>query len=150
MKYVFFSLLLISCRPHHYGPVTISKMAMKWEKEQWKKMGIKEEDFETAAKKNRLFQFILPKKLGTGVSCKAYGKGCVGAKTAQVGLIKFVMVEYETERQAYSAALQLDQYYKYNWLFDEVVNESILEKFVSEAFEAVRAKEENIKGPTVP
>ena len=139
----FLLFLLITCKnDHHYGRVALLNMALEWEKRQWRKMGIKDKDFALAAKNNKLFELILAERLGDGPSCKSYGEGCIGAKVAKVSLATFIIVEYQNEGQAKQAALQLDQYYKYNWLFDEVKGEPVVTYFVKDAFGAVRAKTE--------
>ncbi|MCY4524785.1 MAG: hypothetical protein OXB84_08605, partial [Halobacteriovoraceae bacterium] len=119
----------------------------EWEKKQWRKMGIMEKDFEMAAQKHRKFELLLAEELGKGVDCRNYGSGCVGARKAKVGLTTFIIVEYRNEGLARLAARQLDQYYKYNWLFDEVTDEPVAIYFVQEAFGAVRAKEESTTPP---
>ena len=136
-------LVLISCKEdRHYGKTALLNLAFEWEKKQWRKMGIKEQNFEQAAKEHRMFSLVLADQLGKGPNCRSYGDGCVGAKKAKVSLSTFVIVEYQNEGQARLAALQLDQYYKFNWLFDEVTDEPIAAYFVKEAFGAKRAQEE--------
>lgn len=141
--------LLTSCEfSRYYGRKTVLKMAKKWEEEQWRKAGW--ERGETKRNRDRPpplhFELLKSQNFGERMTCGNYGEGCVGAEKAKVRLVTFVMVEYEKEEQAREMALKLDQYYKYNWLFDEVTNEPVIESFVKSVFGARRAHGQGLQG----
>ncbi|MFZ4715693.1 MAG: hypothetical protein ACOYL6_18360 [Bacteriovoracaceae bacterium] len=75
--------------------------------------------------------------LGQGVKCTDYGPGCVGAHTVALKRVEMIAVEYDTEESAIKDAVRLNAYYIKNWIFDDVTDEPVLEKFVIEAYGAV-------------
>ena len=83
-------------------------------------------------------EIILPKDMDSGVKCTNYAKGCISGHEIKVRKVIMIAVEYEKEEQACADALRLDQYCKFNWLFDDVHGEPVLEDFVVKAFGAVR------------
>ena len=48
----------------------------------------------------------------------------------------------ETQEQAKALAERLDLYYKYNWVFDDVAGEPVLEDFVVRAYGAAKPSKE--------
>lgn len=56
------------------------------------------------------------------------------SKTLIYERLKFYAVEFETEEQAKSEALRLNQYYSRNYLLDRVEGEPILEDYVIATF----------------
>lgn len=79
------------------------------------------------------------------VLCSHYRKeGCIpgSGKRIKVRLVELLVIEYEHVNQACLAALEIGQWYAYNWLFDDVTNEPVLEDYVVKAFDA--------KKPTTP
>lgn len=82
---------------------------------------------------------LLPENLTAGIKCDNYGLGCKGAFKAKVRLVEMVLVEFENTAQAREAALKYRQWYAYNWMFDDVTGETVLEDFIKKAFGAQRA-----------
>lgn len=77
------------------------------------------------------------------VLCSGYRKeGCVSGsgKRIKVRLVELLVIEYEHVAQACLAAQEVGQWYAYNWLFDDVTNEPVLEDFVVKAFGAKKPK----------
>ena len=75
------------------------------------------------------------------VVCSQYPyQGCIegSGKRIKVRLVELLTIQYETVREACSAARSIGQWYAYNWLFDDVTNEPVLEDFVIRAFNAER------------
>jgi len=50
--------------------------------------------------------------------------------------VELLVIQYETSQQACLAAQEVGQWYAYNWLFDDVTNEPVLEDFIQKAFAA--------------
>ena len=91
-------------------------------------------------------EIILPKDLESGVKCEDYGgkeAGCVNGKRAKLRKVVITLVQFQTEDQAKLIAEKIDQYYKFNWLFDDVRGEPVLEYFVQQAFGAERPAAKN-------
>ncbi len=75
------------------------------------------------------------------VVCNHYPyQGCVpgSGKRIKVRLVELLVIQYETRREACRAAQAVGQWYAYNWLFDDVADEPVLEDFVRQAFDAVK------------
>jgi hypothetical protein len=89
---------------------------------------------------------ILAKDLKSGVRCVGeagemfYGQGCLAAFKVQVGPIDMIALEFDSEESAKAEALRLDQWHYKNWVFDDVTNEPTLERFIQQAFGAIRPK----------
>jgi len=88
---------------------------------------------------------LIPKDLGSGVKCISdsgvliYGEGCIGAFQVKVGLLDLIALEFKTSKLAQKEATRLGQFYYKNWVFDDVADEPVLERFVIEAYGAKRA-----------
>ena len=95
-----------------------------------------------ATKADTTFTWVIPKDLNSGIKCSDYGKGCMNGHMAAVRKIDFVMVKFDSTQAAKEEALRIDQYYAQNWVFDDVANEPIVEKFIMETFGATRPLEE--------
>ena len=50
-------------------------------------------------------------------------------------------MEFETEEAAKAEAKRLNQYYVRNWLFDEAMNEPVLESFIKKVYNAKPGRE---------
>ncbi len=73
------------------------------------------------------------------VLCGHYRKeGCVAGsgKRIKVRLVELITLQYEHTKQACLAAQEIGQWYAYNWVFDDVTNEPVLEDYVVKAFDA--------------
>ena len=56
----------------------------------------------------------------------------------KIGVLKAIIVRFDSMNNARKEAKRIDQYYKYNWVFDDVAVEPKLERFVEKAYQAVR------------
>ena len=112
-----FLIFLISCNFNTLSPKQIRELSLKYDPE-WRE--------------------VIPENMETYVHCSDYGPGCVSVKEAFTSNITFIMVQFKNEEQACKNAAVLGEYCLKNWLFDEVVDEPILERFVEEAFGAIR------------
>ncbi|MBC97703.1 MAG: hypothetical protein CME63_08135 [Halobacteriovoraceae bacterium] len=73
------------------------------------------------------------------VLCSQYrAEGCIegSGKRIKVRLVELLVIQYDSEKNACKAALEVGQWYAYNWLFDDVTNEPVLEDYVQKGFEA--------------
>jgi hypothetical protein len=75
----------------------------------------------------------------TSINFSDYSIGVnrVNSKAMEYKRLGFYVIEFETEEQARSEALRLNQYYSRNWLFDRTNNEPILEDMVIQNFKAI-------------
>lgn len=83
-------------------------------------------------------ELILPKDMNSGVKCSEYGDGCVSGKFIKIHRLVFPAVEFETSEAACKSAFNIDQYCYKNWVFDDVVGEPILERYIKKTFKAKR------------
>lgn len=77
---------------------------------------------------------------GFNLADYAPGVNRLESKALVFNRLTFFAVEFETETQARSEALRLNQYYARNWLFDRVEGEPVLEDYVIETFKAINPK----------
>jgi hypothetical protein len=80
----------------------------------------------------------VPDKKVTSINFSDYGIG-VGRTTSRAmeyQRLGFYAIEFETQSQAHSEAVRLNQYYSRNWLFDRTEGEPVLEDFVINTFGA--------------
>lgn len=64
--------------------------------------------------------------------CVGYGKRCIpgSGRIYQLGLVKFIAVQFMSEEDAWFTARELGQFYSRNWLFDDVTREPSVESFL--------------------
>ncbi len=85
------------------------------------------------------------------VSCSDYGPECRVAIKLKVKDLSFDVIQFDSLDIALRNAKKLDAYYYMNFVFDEVAGEPVLEKYIKEAFGAVRPlKEPEKRKFTVP
>ena len=79
---------------------------------------------------------------GKRILCKNYGPKCIkgSGRRILVNMVELIVVAFENEAAARTEALRIGQWYAYNWVFDDVRDEPVLEAFVKKAFEAKDAK----------
>lgn len=85
-----------------------------------------------------------PNEAHLKILCSQYTKtpGCIGLGTDHSGmrikvrLVELIILQFDTEEHAKDAARAYGQYYARNWLFDDVMDEPVLEDFVKRAFGA--------------
>ena len=140
------SSFLISCSGEEEEPTldrsVLFKICLEWEKEQWRKEGIKEADFKQAKTKNPKFEFVLADGIGKGPMCswvKKYDipeEECLGIMYVRARKVEFLVVQFSTVKTARDLARRLDGYYKANFLFDEVRGEPVLESFMTDILKA--------------
>ncbi|MFN8370740.1 MAG: hypothetical protein U0T83_08985 [Bacteriovoracaceae bacterium] len=79
------------------------------------------------------------------VSCEDYGPECLLAIKLKVKDLNFDVIQFESLDVALRHAKKIDGYYYMNFVFDEVTGEPVLEKYIKEAFGAVRPLKEGEK-----
>lgn len=87
----------------------------------------------TKNKTNKL-EIVLPKNINAGVKCKNYGPGCLSGVIGKAYGLEFFIVQFENQSKAKTEAMRIDAYYYNNWLFDEVVGEPKLERFIEKIY----------------
>jgi hypothetical protein len=88
---------------------------------------------------------VLPESLDKGLKCSDYAPGCVGAFVVRTRLVEYNMVRFDSVENAKRKATELNQFYKQNWVFDEVRGEPVIEDFVKKAFDAKKGDDPNVK-----
>lgn len=83
-------------------------------------------------------KFILPKSLSEGARCEDYSKNCLSAHFVRVKNLELIAVEFMSEKDAIFAAKKYRGLFLRNWMFDDVVGEPVLEKFMMDKLEAKR------------
>jgi hypothetical protein len=80
---------------------------------------------------------IVDKKV-TNLNFSDYGIGVsrLNSKAMEYQRLSFYVIEFETQSQARSEAVRLNQYYSRNWLLDRTEGEPVLEDFVINTFGA--------------
>ena len=133
-------LLFFSCsgEENYMGKKDMWLKAKAWEKKEWIKSGWKEAQFEDAQKKDPRFEMLLAASIGEGPTCKNYNDpiGCIGVHNVLVRKVEFTLLEFDSEINAISLTKRIRGYHKFNWVFDEVRGEPVLEDFVKVAFGA--------------
>ncbi len=78
------------------------------------------------------------------LNCDMYPEGCIAMspKRFKVRLVKLIVVQFHSEKQACMAALKLKQYYTRNWLLDDVTEEPVLVDFVKKVYKATTPESE--------
>jgi hypothetical protein len=122
MKYVFI-LFLFSCSKDK--PITYTK----------------DELFDLCRATDPACTVVLPRSMSEGVKCEDYSEGCLAAHKVKARDLEFIGVEFSNTEQAIRAAKRYHGYYIRNWLIDDVYGEPILERFVKEAFKAIKFDE---------
>lgn len=81
--------------------------------------------------------------------CVGYGKRCVpgSGRIYQLGLVKFIAVQFMSEEDAWFAARELGQFYSRDWLFDDVTNEPSVENFLKKRLSARTPSKEESEPP---
>ena len=118
---LMFVLVSCSCSDNHYTKSEMYKLGVQFDSN---------------------LELILPKDMASGIQCSDYGPGCLSGHEIKVRKVTMIAVEFEEEEQACTEALRLDQYCKFNWLFDDIHGEPVLEDFVVRAFGAVRPSQQ--------
>ncbi len=122
LRYLLIFILIFSCTKNKtYRDVDIARIGAETEKS---------------------FQFTPAGDLSQDVYCGPYGEGCMFGKFAMAFGVRFIIVQFETEKQAKQSAYKINQYYARNWVFDDVMNEPVLEQFVQKAFDAKNPRQD--------
>jgi hypothetical protein len=98
----------------------------------------KSELWELAREEDPNIRLVLPSSMNEGIKCSDYGPGCQTGFTVQIGVLKALIIQFDNMQNARNEAKRIDQYYKYNWIFDDVAGEPLLERFVEKVYGAVR------------
>lgn len=125
--FIIFSLFLLA-------GCSCSKEELVWgQVEMWKMAQEKDPSIEL------VFLADTPEGRARRILCQNYRQeGCVvgSGKRIKVRLVEIIVLQYERPIQACMAALEINQWYARNWLFDDVTNEPVLIDFVKNVFEA--------------
>ncbi len=116
-------LFLLSCEKTTYSEIELLELTKKVEPSF---------DFMT--------DLLKPKDMESGVKCENYGgeaAGCIYGKRVKVRKVVFIILKFKSQELAAKKAQELELYYKYNWVFDEVAGEPVLEDFVVKAYGAI-------------
>lgn len=102
---------------------------------------IEKEELERLAKKASAdMVFMIPKGISEHlVNCNDYYPKCKAGYRIKVKLLEFNALMYANTEQAQLSARSMQGYYSFNWAFDQVRGEPILERYVEEAFQAKKA-----------
>ena len=125
---ILFFKLAISCSCHRDREMKVSEF---WERAQEREPQIKTVFF--AGKK------IL--KDNKRINCLNYRQeGCRqgSGKRLKLRMVELLTLQYQTREQACLAAQEIGEWYAFNWLFDGVSDEPVLEDFVVKAFGAIK------------
>jgi len=123
MKKLFFfaaSLCFFSCDKNKYSEGELWRMAQRADPK---------------------IELLIPQDMQSGVQCADYGgeaAGCIMGKRVKLRKVVAIIVQFETQEQARAVAEKYQLYYKYNWVFDDVAGEPVLESFVESVFGAMR------------
>ena len=71
------------------------------------------------------------------IVCKNYGPGCVAGSGKRIKFkgVEFIVLMFQSTKQAKAEAYRLNQFYSRNWLFDEVTGEPIVESFLRRVYD---------------
>ncbi|MEE2743209.1 MAG: hypothetical protein VYD54_04825 [Bdellovibrionota bacterium] len=141
LKFLIIFFLFLSCsgEDNYMGVKEMYYLARDWQKEEWLKSGKwKESQFEEAEKKDPKFKFLLADAIGAGPTCKNYDEppGCISVHMVWARKVEFRIIEFDKEENAILFARRLRTFYKFNWVFDEVVGEPVVESAIKQAFGA--------------
>ena len=114
---ILFILLFSSCTKDTYSKKEITNIAKQFDPS---------------------FEEVIPREMTGGIKCSDYGPGCIRGFTGRVHGLDMIFIEFESEDDAKIEATRIDQYYKWNWVFDDVSNEPMLEKFIEKNYQAHR------------
>ena len=98
----------------------------------------KSEVWALAKKENPSVELVIPKDMNSGIQCGDYGEGCITGFKVRIGVLEAVVIQFDEMKNARKEAKRIDQYYKYNWVFDNVTDEPRLERFFEKVYQAVR------------
>ncbi len=79
---------------------------------------------------------VLPSSEKEVIRCSHYRPVCKRAYTAKIKDLSAIFLEYNSEKEAKSAAILIKAYYVKNWVLDDVTGEPILERFVKKYLKA--------------
>ncbi len=120
---IILSLSLLSCskdRPPNYSP---------------------EEMLAKGREADPTLELVIPKSITESVvNCYSYTPPCRFGYKIIVKRIEMIALYYEDQDDALKAAKRAKAYIARNWVFDDVVGEPILERFVKQQFGAVLAE----------
>lgn len=99
---------------------------------------LSKEELEVLGKReSRDFEYMIPTGITTKlVDCNLYRPKCTIGYRIKVKLLEFNALYYENQKDAILSAKTFDGYYSFNWAFDYVRGEPILERYVVRAFQA--------------
>lgn len=94
--------------------------------------------FQMAYDFDQSIEEVRVKEKADSLDCSMYPKGCIpmSPKRFKIRLVKMIVVQFHTEKQACHAAIKLNQYHTRNWLLDDVKGEPVLEDFVKKVYDA--------------
>lgn len=123
MRYLILLLLLTSCNdePPIWDNFTVLDMAKEVEPD---------------------LRVMVPESFDKPVvDCKLYKPVCKAGYKIKMRGMMIMPLEYNNYKDAYDCAKRINGYWVKNWVFDDVIGEPILERFVEKTFGAKKARE---------
>ena len=112
------SIMFISCEEKIWEKPHMFKISTEFGKGNWK--------------------FVMPTGMDDIIPCDRYGKGCLSVHRAKYKTIQLIYIEMDSEENARESAKRINAWYSHNWVFDDVSGEPLLERFVQNAYKAVK------------
>lgn len=107
---------------------------------------VKSKMYSLALQEDPQATLIVPKNMTDGIKCSDYEQGCLGAFQAKIKTVEMIFIEFETIDQAKAQAEKINQWYAWNWVFDDVDGEPVLEHFVQKVYQAKKGRSVERKG----
>lgn len=75
------------------------------------------------------------------VDCKLYKPACKAGYKIKLRGMMIMPLEYTNYKDAYDCARRINAYWVKNWVFDDIIGEPILERFIEKTYGAKKARE---------
>jgi hypothetical protein len=99
---------------------------------------INQEIIDMALKVDPTVALILPDNDYPAIDCKGYGEGCQFGLRFKYKSLYYLAIKYDNNVLAKRGAKKIKGLFYYNWVFDDVVDEPVLEKFIEKVYQAKR------------
>lgn len=119
--YLLLVFLFAACSEEHVSRQELVQVAMKAESD---------------------IHLVMPDKIDVPVvDCHQYDPPCFTGHKVKIKGLELVALEYQENKQAFMVAKEINGLVYMNWVFDQVIGEPILERFVKNNFNAVKARD---------